>query len=112
MNRKTLITIHMYLSAFFAPMVLLVAISGGLYLIGIKGSVERMRDEVLEFDQFPSHHHHRCYRDKATSRYILGGRTGTEFIDLATGGDGGVLIVGNSHLYQDQPHHGGDTAPL
>jgi len=30
-------------------------------------------------------HHHRCYQNKATSRYILGGRRGTEFIDLATG---------------------------
>ena len=39
MDRKLLITIHMYLSAFFAPAVLLVAISGGLYLIGIKGEV-------------------------------------------------------------------------
>jgi len=39
MNRKLLITVHMCLSAFFAPAVLLVAISGGLYLIGIKGEV-------------------------------------------------------------------------
>jgi hypothetical protein len=31
----------MYLSAFFAPAVLLVALSGGLYLVGIKGSVEQ-----------------------------------------------------------------------
>lgn len=30
-------------------------------------------------------HHHRCYQNKATDRYILGGRRGTEFIDLATG---------------------------
>ncbi|MFH1923152.1 MAG: PQQ-binding-like beta-propeller repeat protein, partial [Planctomycetota bacterium] len=30
-------------------------------------------------------HHHRCYDNKATDRYILGGRRGTEFIDLATG---------------------------
>ena len=30
-------------------------------------------------------HHHRCYLNKATDRYILGGRRGTEFIDLATG---------------------------
>ncbi len=30
-------------------------------------------------------HHHRCYSNKATDRYILGGRRGTEFIDLATG---------------------------
>lgn len=39
MDRKLLITIHMYLAAFFAPAVLLVAISGGLYLAGIKGEV-------------------------------------------------------------------------
>jgi outer membrane protein assembly factor BamB len=30
-------------------------------------------------------HHHRCYINKATDRYILGGRRGTEFIDLETG---------------------------
>ncbi|MFQ6096945.1 MAG: PQQ-binding-like beta-propeller repeat protein, partial [Armatimonadota bacterium] len=30
-------------------------------------------------------HHHRCYLNKATDRYILGGRRGTEFIDLRTG---------------------------
>lgn len=39
MNRKTLVTIHLYLAAFFAPFVIMVAISGGLYLAGIKGSV-------------------------------------------------------------------------
>jgi outer membrane protein assembly factor BamB len=30
-------------------------------------------------------HHHRCYLNKATDRFILGGRRGTEFIDLASG---------------------------
>lgn len=30
-------------------------------------------------------HHHRCYSNKATERYILGGRRGTEFIDLESG---------------------------
>ncbi len=39
MNRSVFITIHMYLSAFFAVFVLLVATSGGLYLLGYKGSV-------------------------------------------------------------------------
>lgn len=39
MDRSLFITIHLYLSAFFAPAVLLVAISGGLYLVGIKGEV-------------------------------------------------------------------------
>lgn len=41
MNRALFVTIHMYLSAFFAPFIFLVAISGGLYLVGIKGSVEQ-----------------------------------------------------------------------
>jgi hypothetical protein len=40
MNRKLFITIHLYLASFFAPFVLLVAISGGLYLAGVKGTVE------------------------------------------------------------------------
>ncbi|MFO8014416.1 MAG: PQQ-binding-like beta-propeller repeat protein [Phycisphaerae bacterium] len=30
-------------------------------------------------------HHHRCWRNKATDRYLLAGRRGVEFIDLATG---------------------------
>jgi len=35
--------------------------------------------------EWPTWHHHRCYRDKATPNYILAGRTGVEFISLATG---------------------------
>jgi outer membrane protein assembly factor BamB len=42
------------------------------------------RDVDLGFI-FKSHHHHRCYRNKATSRYILASRRGTEFVDLAAG---------------------------
>jgi hypothetical protein len=38
--RRTLINLHLYAAAFLAPMFLLVAISGGLYLIGNKGSVD------------------------------------------------------------------------
>jgi len=30
-------------------------------------------------------HHHRCYEGKATDRYILGSRRGTEFLDLQSG---------------------------
>ncbi|NCP33624.1 MAG: hypothetical protein COZ06_06590 [Armatimonadetes bacterium CG_4_10_14_3_um_filter_66_18] len=30
-------------------------------------------------------HHHRCYSNKATDRYLVGGRRGTEFIDLQSG---------------------------
>ena len=41
LTRKQLLTLHMYVAAFFAPAVFLVAISGGLYLAGVKGSVEQ-----------------------------------------------------------------------
>jgi hypothetical protein len=34
---------------------------------------------------FTPTHHHRCYRNKATERFMLLGRTGVEFIDLKTG---------------------------
>ena len=37
--RKTWIKLHLYVAAFFLPMVLLVSLSGGLYLIGVKGTV-------------------------------------------------------------------------
>ncbi len=37
--RALWIKLHLYTAAFLAPMLLLVATSGGLYLIGIKGSV-------------------------------------------------------------------------
>ena len=46
------------------------------------GAVEETHDLT---ENWPNMHHHRCYRDKATSKYILGGRTGVEFIDLTTG---------------------------
>ena len=42
MNRKLLITLHLYLAAFFAPAVLLVALSGGLYLAGVKGTLDKV----------------------------------------------------------------------
>jgi len=34
---------------------------------------------------FKTHHHHRCYRNKATVRYILASRRGSEYVDLENG---------------------------
>jgi outer membrane protein assembly factor BamB len=34
---------------------------------------------------FCANHHHRCYRNKATERYILASRRGTEYVDLREG---------------------------
>ena len=41
MARVLLIKLHLYCSAFFAAAIVLVAVSGGLYLIGIKGTIEQ-----------------------------------------------------------------------
>jgi len=37
----------------------------------------------LPIDLLPGGHHHRCYRNKATERYLICGRRGLEYIDLA-----------------------------
>lgn len=39
MSRRLWVSIHLYLAAFFAPIFLMMAASGGLYLLGEKGSV-------------------------------------------------------------------------
>ncbi len=54
-SRRTIVKIHLYLAAFFAPALLLVAISGGAYLAGIKGQVQTTpiplpADVSLDFD--------------------------------------------------------------
>lgn len=39
--RRTWINVHLFIAAFFAPIVLMVAASGGFYLIDYKGNVEK-----------------------------------------------------------------------
>ncbi|MFO7905156.1 MAG: PQQ-binding-like beta-propeller repeat protein [Pirellulaceae bacterium] len=48
------------------------------------GEVEFRRPEDKEFINVGMYHH-RCYRNKATSRYALLGRVGVEFVDMETG---------------------------
>ncbi len=47
----------------------------------LTGKVKRRINIAEAFD---AAHHHRCYRDKATDRYLMLGRTGVEFVDLRT----------------------------
>ena len=42
MNRSFWIKAHLFAAAFFAPVLVIIATSGGLYLLGIKGSVEEI----------------------------------------------------------------------
>jgi len=45
----------------------------------------QIRKQVPLGPIFKTHHHHRCYRNKATLRYILASRRGTEYVDLEHG---------------------------
>jgi outer membrane protein assembly factor BamB len=71
-----------------------VFVTGGLVWIGPDYNVGRdlmsgeEKRRLLELDDIrTAGHHHRCYREKATSRYIIGGYRGMEFFDL----------IGNNH---------------
>ena len=48
------------------------------------GEIQRTRPRDQQFFQ-PGMGHERCYRNKATSRWLVLGRSGVEFVDLATG---------------------------
>lgn len=48
------------------------------------GEIRRTRPADQQFFD-PGMGHHRCYRNKATSRWLVLGRSGVEFIDVATG---------------------------
>ena len=45
----------------------------------------RPRKELSTREIFNVGHHHRCYRNRATERFLLSCRRGVEFVDLATG---------------------------
>lgn len=47
------------------------------------GAVEQ---QVPLGNLFVANHHHRCYPDRATTRYILSSRRGSEYVDLLGGG--------------------------
>jgi outer membrane protein assembly factor BamB len=45
----------------------------------------RLKREIPLGNIFKTHHHHRCYRNKATVRYVIASRRGSEFVDLERG---------------------------
>jgi outer membrane protein assembly factor BamB len=58
------------------------------YNVGRDLMSSQVKQRLLELDDLrTTGHHHRCYREKATSRYIIGGYRGMEFFD----------VVGNNH---------------
>jgi len=72
------------------------------------------RQTVFPADTLGHFPHHRCYRSKATEKYILTSRTGIEFVDTATGKwqnhfwvRGGCLVgvMPANGLVYAPPHH-------
>jgi outer membrane protein assembly factor BamB len=45
----------------------------------------KVKKEIPVSEHWPQVHHDRCYRDRATEKFILAGRTGIEYIDLNAG---------------------------
>jgi outer membrane protein assembly factor BamB len=42
----------------------------------------RIKKSITKSQVWPTGHHHRCYRNKATERYFISSRRGLEFVDL------------------------------
>jgi outer membrane protein assembly factor BamB len=57
---------------------------GPAYNVGRNLQTGEVQRRLLELDDLrTAGHHHRCYREKATNRYIIGGYRGMEFFDMA-----------------------------
>lgn len=59
-----------------------------IYPTSVKGydlKTGELKKEVPLGRLFAANHHHRCYRNKATERFIITSRRGSEFVDLAGG---------------------------
>jgi outer membrane protein assembly factor BamB len=56
-----------------------------LYVNGYDILTGEVKRQVSTGNIYIAPHHHRCYRNKATDRFILSSRRGTEFVDLEGG---------------------------
>ncbi|MEA1950555.1 MAG: PQQ-binding-like beta-propeller repeat protein [Planctomycetota bacterium] len=69
------------------------------------GRVARERPDDKKFFKIVMNHH-RCYRNKATEKFLVLGRDGTEFIDVATGKGYGHAFVRGACQYGVMPCNG------
>jgi hypothetical protein len=56
--------------------------NGGREIWGVDIHTGQVKRTFTRADVLPGGHHHRCYRNKATERYLICGRRGLEYIDL------------------------------
>ena len=57
--------------------------NGGKEIWGVDIHTGQVKRTFTRTDVLPGGHHHRCYRNKATERYLICSRRGLEYIDLA-----------------------------
>jgi len=55
------------------------------YYFGLDRKTGDVRRKLSNFEAFDNGHHHRCYRNKATPRYLMTSFRGLEFIDTDSG---------------------------
>jgi len=58
--------------------------NAGKEIWGIDVRTGEVKRTISETTVLPGGHHHRCYRNKATERYLICGRRGLEYVDLAS----------------------------
>ena len=56
--------------------------NGGKEIWGIDIHTGQVKRTFPRMELLPGGHHHRCYRNKATERYLICSRRGLEYIDL------------------------------
>ncbi|MHC4534190.1 MAG: outer membrane protein assembly factor BamB family protein [Planctomycetota bacterium] len=56
--------------------------NGGKEIWGIDIHTGQVKRSFPRMERLPGGHHHRCYRNKATERYLICSRRGLEYIDL------------------------------
>jgi outer membrane protein assembly factor BamB len=56
--------------------------NGGREIWGIDVRTGEVARTISEQEVLPGGHHHRCYRNKATERYLICGRRGLEYVSL------------------------------
>ncbi|MBL7188198.1 MAG: PQQ-binding-like beta-propeller repeat protein [Phycisphaerae bacterium] len=57
--------------------------NGGKEIWGVDIHTGEVKRSFTRMEMLPGGHHHRCYRNKATERYLICSRRGLEYIDLA-----------------------------
>ncbi len=82
-----------------------------LYVNGYDLRTGKLEKQIDLGGIFKTIHHHRCYRNKATPRYILASRRGTEFVDLETGKHTVYNWVRGTCHYGMMPANGLQYAP-